>query len=169
MAEGVAEKAVRDRLWVHPSCAVRPLVGQSLVQDFRAGRKEHHRWMSLLEWAPDDRSFNMGFARYSIEGAMLERDFDTWRDQEEGDECWLHSRKRIAPLRRRLMAEQMGLYPAFSDPGLEAYDYEMAAIYDGKLWVACRWGGKRCVRPSHLVVGRFAGLNAGMRLLKSEE
>lgn len=160
------EKPVDEEEQVHPSCAIVPLEGAPPIYQFKKREREQHRLMTTLVFAPKDIVFESLMMRYSIKPSALSQDFDRWRDQEPGDECWLTIRKKIAPLRRRQMATRMGLYPAFTDPGLECFNDDREAFYSGRIWVACKWGGKHCVRPSHLVVGTFAGATAGMRMVK---
>lgn len=153
-----------DRDWVHPFCTVRLIPGTKLVQDYVEKKRELWEYIRDVKHDLTDLPLKRLLLPQGIKLEYLQEEPElVSEDQTAEDLCWVAKRTGFVR-NRRWVAEELGLFPAFTDNKTPDYDFDLSAEMDGKLWTACRWGTKGCCRPSHLVVGTFAGLTPDKRL-----
>jgi hypothetical protein len=162
MKQGLQERAatsggrvMREPEKTGPKCSVRPHTDVA-VYERKPARAEKREKYCAMTFDKDGDWFRRSMMMFQQNPRRLVEKWTYEPGQEKGDECW-ESEGGAWSVVRRTMADDMGLYPAYTEEDLEEYDADQGEFMSRRLRCACRWGTPNCVRPSHAVVGEFVG------------
>lgn len=96
---------------------------------------------------------HLGYHRFHLSTHPTPGEIGDSVDTPPEEVCWIMEyTDHECMIIRRKIALILGVYPAATDPTIDAYDEEIAWRYERRLHTRCRRRSTRCIRPSHIEI-----------------